>query len=85
MAYVTTNPPARMDAGSLTGAGQVWYYSSADVDDTVIAANYITDALHLGMKVGDIVFIWDTAGKLSVAGVTAVTSSGSTMAFAAVA
>lgn len=85
MAYVTTNQPVRMDAGALTGAGQIWYYSSADTDDTVIAAGYVTDAQHLGMKVGDVVFIWDTAGKLSVAGVTAVSSTGSTMAFAAVA
>ena len=97
MAYSTTYPPVMLAnpvggsgtlvaAGSLGKGGTLWFYASADVDSDVIAAAYITDALNLGMKVGDAVFIWDsTTPKGSLAFVTAVASTGSTMAFAAVA
>lgn len=85
MAYVTSNPPAKI-ADALAGGPAVWTYKSADTDDTVIAANYITNALDLGMKIGDLVIIADTATpKTSLAGVTVVASTGSTMTFAAVA
>lgn len=85
MAYVTTNPPQAVTVQ--TGSGKnIWFYSSADDDSTVIAATYITNALALGMKVGDAVMIWDSATpKLSLAGVTVVAAAGSTMTFAAVA
>lgn len=85
MAYVTTNPPYRMHSGLGSGK-QLWRYDSTDTDDTVIAALYITNALQLGMKVGDAVLIWDsTTPKGSLAFVTVVAAGGSTMTFAAVA
>lgn len=79
MSYSTSSPPARI-AGKI-GGNAIWHYSSADDDATVIAASYITDALDLGMQVGDFVWIFDTAGIGTPAVVTAVSSSGSTMAY----
>lgn len=83
MTYSTSNPPTRV--WGEVGGNSGWYYNSADDDSTVIGANYVTNAQALGMKVGDVVYIYDSATpKLSVVSVTAVTSSGSTMAFGAV-
>ena len=62
MAYSTSNPPRlAIPAVGATGPN-VWLYDSADAATTVRAANYITDALDLGMKVGDIVIQGDSAG-----------------------
>lgn len=92
MTYAVTNPPTVL--GVQTGAGKnLWFYSSADDDSTVIAAGYITNAgppnaANLGMKVGDAVLIWDsTTPKGSLAFVSAInsTTGASTMTFAAVA
>lgn len=83
MSYATTNPPAKV-TDTLTGGPQMWIYSSTDDDNTVIAASYITNAQALGMRVGDLVYIWDsTTPKGSLAYVSAVASTGSTMVFAA--
>lgn len=85
MSYATTNPPSEI-GGTLGSGKRVWFYSSTDDDSTVIAANYITNAAALGMRVGDAVMIWDsTTPKGSLAFVTVVASTGSTMTFAAVA
>lgn len=85
MSYSTSNPPVKV-ADALAGGPNLWMYSSADDDGTVIGAGYVTDAQHLGMRVGDCVLIWDsTTPKGSIVFVTAVASTGSTMAFAAVA
>lgn len=84
MSYATSNPPIKIAEG-LAGGGALWFYQSADDDATVIAAAYVTDAQNLGMTVGDAVLIWDTATpKGSLAFVSAVASTGSTMTFAAV-
>lgn len=85
MSYATTNAPYKLTGGF--GSGKtLWMYVSADDDATVIAANYITNAAELGMKVGDPVLIWDTTTpKGSLAFVSVVASTGSTMTFAAVA
>lgn len=84
MAYATSNQPYKV-AGGFGSGKSLWFYVSADDDATVIAASYVTDALALGMKVGDAVLIWDTATpKGSLAFVTAVAAAGSTMAFGAV-
>lgn len=85
MAYATTNPPVKI-SDAIAGGPSQWAYASTDVDDTVIAAGYVTNALNLGMRVGDRVDIWDSGTpKGSIAFVTTVTSTGSTMTFAAVA
>ncbi len=55
MAYVTTNPPVRV-AGSISGLG-IWMYSHAtDNSATVLAQDYFTDGLALGMQVGDALY-----------------------------
>lgn len=62
MAYATTNPPAMITQRVGATGGAIWFYNSADAATVVRAANYITDALDLGMKVGDIVMQSDLAG-----------------------
>jgi hypothetical protein len=91
MTYSVTNPPVKLVDGLMGGGaagrgGALWYYASVDDDATVIAANYVTNALDLGMKVGDIVFVVETDNsyKLAVVSVTAVAAAGSTMAFGVV-
>ena len=66
MAYSTDNPPALETQRVGANGGQTWSYDSADAATLVRAANYITDALDLGMKVGDLVRQYD-----SVAGAVA--------------
>ena len=56
MAYSTSNPP-RCAVPSVGGATPaIWTYQSDDAATVVRAADYITDAQELGMKVGDLVF-----------------------------
>jgi hypothetical protein len=64
MAYTTANPPALVTESPLAGAGQTWHYSSADGAATVDTSGYITDGGSLGMLVGDIVIVRDTATPL---------------------
>jgi len=61
MAYVTTNPP-RCLVSPPGGGPQWWSYDSADAALVVRVINYFTNALDLGMKVGDIVFHSDSVG-----------------------
>lgn len=78
MAYDTTKPPVRMSQG--IDSFTVWAYQSADVKATVIAAGYISNAVDIGMKVGDLVLIADTTTPLaSLAIVSAVASTGATL------
>lgn len=85
MAYSTSSPPRLLSHGGLygigaTNGGQLWEYVSADALATVRAANYFTNAVDLGMKVGDVVFVNDTASPaIALARVTAVASTGSTL------
>ena len=78
MAYNASNPPVRIDGG--IDAVNLWLYKSADAAATVKAANYVTNALDLGMKVGDPFIILDTATPLSTLTiVSAVAATGSTL------
>lgn len=80
MAYATTNPPIKV-AGQGPTAIQVWVYNHAtDNAAAVRAASYFTDALALGMRVGDFVIHHENATPLaSISRVTAVATTGSTM------
>lgn len=60
MAYAVTNPPALKSPSPLTGPGQTWSYRSTDVATDVDASGYFTNGHALGMKVGDIVEVFDT-------------------------
>lgn len=78
MAYVTSSPPIKVAEG-IDGVS-LWLYKSADAAATVKAANYVTNAADLGMKVGDAFIILDTATPLSTLTiVSAVASTGSTL------
>jgi len=78
MAYSTSNPPVKQAQG--IDGFSIWAYKSADAAATVKAANYITNALDLGLKVGDLFLIADTNTPLAtLAIVSAVTASGSTL------
>ena len=61
--YSISNPPvlvipAPMGRGN---APQFWVYQTADADATVDDSGYFTNGLALGMKVGDLVYVYDTA------------------------
>lgn len=60
MTYAVTNPPALKSPSPLTGPGQTWVYRSTDVATDVDASGYFTNGYALGMKVGDIVEVFDT-------------------------
>ena len=74
MSYSTDN---LVKLGGSPGGQQMWGYKSADAVTTVIAADYYSDGSARGMRVGDVVFIYDTnVGDGAIAYVTAVTAGG---------
>lgn len=76
MSYSTSNPPRLTSIAPLTGAGQIWQYSSTDATGTVDGVGYFTNGLDLGMRVGDLVIVRDTTNFLtSMHYVHAVTST----------
>ncbi len=82
--YATSNPPALISQRIGDGPA-VWSYKSVDVDSDVNASGYFDDGEALGMRVGDLVIVVDTATpKTSLHGVTAVDTTATT-GFAAVA
>lgn len=57
-----------------------WFLSGTDTDATVLAAGYISDAQHLGMKKNDIVqYLRTDTSALYIHVVTAVASTGATL------
>lgn len=85
MAYSKLLPPSLMPGPiSNTGNNQFWEYKEAATFDTIRAAGYISNALALGMKVGDYLMHWDStsasAPVLTFGRVTAVTATGATIA-----
>ena len=80
MAYVSGN--LRRISGSLdnsTGGTNLWMYTSADAVATVVAQDYITNPVDMGMAVNDLVIIVDTATPLiSTARVKSVSSVSTT-------
>lgn len=85
MAYSTTNPPSLI-AESIGGGGSLWLYKSGDDDATVNGASYVSNAVSLGMEVGDLVMVIDTATpKGSFHYVASVSGDAATLAFGAVA
>lgn len=75
MAYATTNPP-RLMVPSLGGGPQLWAYSSTDVVGDVDASGYFTNGEALGMRVGDMVWVYDSTTPLcTVCWVSAVSTT----------
>lgn len=85
MAYSVTNPPALVTQRIGDGPA-VWIYKSADDDATTNGASYYSNGVALGMRVGDIVLVVDTATpKVSYHGVASLSATAATTAFGAVA
>lgn len=65
MAYVpATNPPRLVLEGAIGGTPSIWVYSSADAAATVDASGYFTNGVDLGMRDGDLIFVFQSAGKI---------------------
>ena len=80
MAYNSANL-RRFVNGSIDDslAGNLWMYTSADTVATVVAQDYITNPVDMGMAVNDLVIIVDTATPLiSISRVSTVSSVSTT-------
>lgn len=78
MAYSRTVPIQCLVPRIGTAGRAVWSYQSADARATVEGADYFTDAVRDGMKVGDIVFVCYTTGYVTT--IHAVSAVGATSA-----
>jgi hypothetical protein len=76
MAYSTSAPPSML-TNRIGGQGAIWHYQSVDAAAVVRGANYFTNGLELGMKVGDVVYHQDTDAAPNTVGVSCVTESSS--------
>lgn len=77
MAYATTNPPALWMASFNNNLPKAWVYSSADAAATVDASGYFTNGYDLGMRDGDLIYVYATGTKIWTA--HTVTVSGTTV------
>jgi hypothetical protein len=63
--------------GPLTGAGNLWQYRSTELGTAVDGAGYFTNAKDLGMKVGDMVLVYESTNvALRTMVVVTVSSTG---------
>ncbi len=65
MAYTPGNLSLVSNA-PLTGAGQIWVHSSADVTGDVDASGFFSDAGSRGVKVGDLIYHRNTTTAAAV-------------------
>lgn len=66
MTYSTSSPPRMIVPGGMTeNVPNIWGYSSTDTAATVAGSNYFSNGSALGMKVGDIVIVDDSATPLT--------------------
>ena len=63
MAYSTSAPPVRV-AGAVAGPSLWMYQHATDDRSAVIAQDYFTNGLALGMKIGDFVLHFETDALL---------------------
>jgi hypothetical protein len=84
MTYAATNPPVVAVPG-IGGKPTIWVYVDGDDDATVNGSDYFTNGRDLGMKVGDILFLFDGT-KVSAHYISGVDDDGNaTAGFMAVA
>jgi len=77
MAYSSTTAPGKVAQKNGSNGATLWVYKSADSFATVAVADYISNGDDLGMQVGDLVLVVDTANSVSrLTTVAAVTSGG---------
>ena len=62
MPYSTATPPMEY-VGPINGP-RFWAYSSIDAKATVAASAYFTNGALLGMRDGDLIFVFDTVTPL---------------------
>lgn len=82
MAYSTSAPPRLLVPSFTNGTNQAshWVYDSTDNATTVDVPGYITNALELGIKVGDLIQVIDTdASPVIVTTHRAISYSGATL------
>lgn len=60
MAYATSNPPFLMVPSVDSSKPQIWGYTTTDASATVDGSGYITNGGNLGMRVNDLVLVFDT-------------------------
>lgn len=75
MAYSTSSPPRLILEGGIGGTPSIWLYTSADAKATVDGSGYFTNGYDLGMRDGDLIFVYDTANKIWSAHTVLNTSS----------
>lgn len=80
MAYASNSLRKILQGGiDNSQAGNLWMYTSADAVATVVAQDYITNPVDMGMAVNDIVIIIDTVTPLiSIARVKTVSAVAAT-------
>lgn len=64
MTYSTNSPPSLVTQDVQNSGPSKWIYRSADSNATVDTTGYITNGGALGMKVGDLVDVYDTANTI---------------------
>lgn len=75
MAYSTSIPP-RLAVPSMGDGPQIWIYQSADVVGDVDAAGYFTNGEALGMRLGDMVWVYNSTTPIcTVCWVSAVSTT----------
>ena len=60
MTYATSNPPRLVAQSVGANGGDLWVYKDGDSLDDVASVNYITNAIDLAFKAGDVVLHIDT-------------------------
>jgi len=76
MAY-NSQDLANVSAGDLVQSRQSvyhYYNSAGDSVATIIGAGYVTDAIQRGLKVGDVVWVWNVGGTNSAVEILTVSS-----------
>ena len=74
MAYSKEN--LTLTAEGIGGRGSLWHYTSADAIATVNTSGYISNGDAMGMKVGDLVIVTDTATPTTNLAVVADVTAG---------
>jgi len=69
MTYATSNPPRKITEGDFDASqagGTLWWYTSPTDSAATVAgtANYFSNGQDLGMRVGDLVFIYDVTNTI---------------------
>ena len=62
MAYSTSSPPSLIV--SQIGGPNFWRYSSADAAASVDLSGYFTNGYDLGMRDGDLLFVYNSTSKI---------------------